>query len=261
VLPAPPPTETGPVPVETASVHLFGVTPPMTAFALAVAALAVGVLLLALGHLLPGLLVLAAALLLGVVFVATSVRRRPEGAAGRARDGARARMTSLAARASARRDVGRLLREREELRARRERLLRSLGQAVYEQDEEATQALRAELEGLDRAAVEKEADMQAVAQGARERIEQARLEVQPTEMVEIPEPPGPDVTPEPGPAIVPEPGPVPSPQPGPEPVPEPTPVPSPTPGPTPVPEPTPQPSPPAQPPRAGEAEAGETPRS
>jgi hypothetical protein len=261
------------VPIETANVHLFGVTPTMTAFALAVAALAVAVLLLVLGYLLAGLLVLAAAVLLALLFVAGTLRT-PGGTAGRARETARAGMESLVVRASARREHGRLLREREELRARREQLVRSLGDAVYRGDEEATQALRGELDELDRVAADKEAQMQAVAVQARERIDQARLEVQPTEMVEIPEP-GPDVVPEPGPAIVPEPAPspspdpaipepgptpvpeptpVPSPQPGPVPVPEPGPVPSPQPGPTPVPEPTPVPSPPAQ---APQSEAGE----
>jgi hypothetical protein len=107
--------------------------------------------------------------------------------------------------------------------------------------------VRAELEELDRAAADKEGQMQAVAERARERIEQARMEVQPTEMVEIPGDPGqqpPGTLPEPGP--MPEPGPLPSPQPGPVPMPEPTPVPSPPPGPVTVPEPTTVPSPPAE---------------
>jgi hypothetical protein len=240
VLPTPP-AETGPVPVETANVHLFGVTPTMTAFALAVAAVAVAVLLLVLGYLLAGLLVLAAAVLLALLFVAGTLRK-PGGTAGRARETARAGMTSLAVRTSARREHGRLLHEREELRRRRAGIVGSLGEAVYRGDEEATQALRAELDELDRVAADKEAHMQAVAVQARERIDQVRLEVQPTEMVEIPEP-GPDVVPEPGPAIVPEPTPVPSPQPEPTPSPEPGPTPVPEPGPTPVPEPTPVPSP------------------
>src|SRR5262245_39419974 len=129
VLPTPP-AETGPVPVDTANVHLFGVTPTMTAFALAVAAPAVSVLLLLLGYLLAGLLVLAAAVVLALLFVAGTLRR-PGGTAGRARETARAGMTSLAVRTSARREHGRLLREREELRTRRSRLVASLGDAVY----------------------------------------------------------------------------------------------------------------------------------
>jgi hypothetical protein len=159
----------------------------------------------------------------------------------------------LAERAAARHQVGRLLHEREHLGSRRKELLRTLGQAVYEHDEQGTQAVRAELEELDQAAADREAEMQAVAERARDRIERARLEVQPTRMVEIPGDPGlhPPVTiPEPGPIPIPEPGPVPSPQPGPIPIPEPTPVPSPQPGPIPIPEPTPVPSPPAQAPIA-----------
>jgi hypothetical protein len=97
--------------------------------------------------------------------------------------------------------------------------------------------VRAELEELDKAAADKEVEMQAAAERTRERLEQARLEVQPTEMVEIPGDPGQH------PPTIPEPTPVPSPVPGPVTVPEPTPVPSPEPGPVPVPEPGPIPSP------------------
>jgi hypothetical protein len=265
----PPPIETGPVPVETASVepHLFGVTPPMAVLALAVAALAAGAALAALSHYLVGAAVLAAALLLGLSFVATSARRRPGGASGRARARALAAATAVSERAAARRELGRLLREREQLRGTRAKLVLALGEAVYEQDEQATQSVRAELEELDMAAADKEAEMEAVAERARERLEQARLEVQPTEMVEIPGDPGtqpptipeptPVPSPQPGPVPVPEPTPVPSPQPGPMPVPEPTPAPSPEPGPLPVPEPGPVPSPQPGPPPELEQTASE----
>jgi hypothetical protein len=246
-----PPEETGPVPVATSAAEpqLYGVTPPMAVFALAVAAAAVAVVLLVLGELLAGLLTLAAALLLGVAFVALVARPLHGGAGGHARDRVRATATGISARAAARRELGGLLRDREQLRSRRAALLRALGEAVYDGDEDGTQALRAELDELDRAAADKEAQMQAVAERTRERVAQARLEAQPTEMVEIPEP-GPARAPEPGPTPVPEPGPVPSPQPGPMPVPEPGPVPSPVPGPVPVPEPTPVPSPPSEVPQA-----------
>jgi outer membrane biosynthesis protein TonB len=252
----PPPEETGPVPVHTTATEpqLYGVTPPMAVFALTLAAAAVAVVLLLLGELVAGLLALAAALLMGVAFVAIVARPLHGGAGGRARDRVRATATGISARAAARRDLGALLREREALRSRRSALLRSLGEAVYAGDEHGTQAVRAELEELDRAAADKEAEMQAVAERTRERVAQARLEAQPTEMVEIPEP---------SPAPVPEPGPVPSPQPGPIPVPEPVPAPSPAPGPVPVPEPTPVPSPPAESPRADaepEPEEPEEPR-
>ena len=244
-----PPTETGPVPVQPAfaDAHVFGVTPPMAVFALAVAALAVAVLLLVLGHLLAGLLALAGALLLGVAFAATAMRRSPDGATGRARNRVRATATGLTERAAAQRELRRLAREHEELRARRGALVRRLGESVYADDEQGTQALRAELEELDRATADKEAEMQAVAERARERIEQARLEAQPT-LVEVPGDPGTQ------PAPVPEPTPVPSPEPGPTPVPEPGPVPSPAPGPVTVPEPTPVPSPPAGVPEASAAD-------
>jgi hypothetical protein len=87
---------------------------------------------------------------------------------------------------------------------------------------------------LDELAAEREAEMEAVVAHAQERLRQRKVEVQPTEMVEIPEEPaapgeqdpvGPTVIPEPypppdegsppQPAIIPEPGPL-APEPGPE---------------------------------------------
>lgn len=87
---------------------------------------------------------------------------------------------------------------------------------------------------LDELAAEMEAEMEAVGAHAQERLRRRKLEVQPTEMVEIPEEPaapgeqdpvGPTVIPEPypppdegsppQPAIIPEPGPL-APEPGPE---------------------------------------------
>ena len=84
---------------------------------------------------------------------------------------------------------------------------------------------------VDEAISAKEGEMNLVAEKARERIDRAHLQVQPTEVVE-PRP---------------EPSPVPSEPPGPIHVPEPAPVPSEPPAPQPVPEPRPEPSPPAVP--------------
>jgi hypothetical protein len=105
--------------------------------------------------------------------------------------------------------------------------LRALGEAVYGNDRKGTKRLRDELAELDARIERKETEMATIAAEARERIESARLQVQPTEMVEIPEPPSPT----PGPDT-----PIPAPDPGP-----PTPVPVPEPSPTPVPEPYPPP--------------------
>jgi len=117
----------------------------------------------------------------------------------------------------------------------RGRLLFELGDAVYRDDGQATEAARQRLVALDEAWRQKEAEMQTVMALAQDRIHRRRLEVQPTEMVEIPEEPaapgeqdpvGPAVIPEPypppgegdppQPAIIPEPGPAVIPEPGPQ---------------------------------------------
>lgn len=222
----------GPSASAVAEPQLYGVTPPMTLLALALAVLAVGVLLLVRDRPVVGAALIGVALVLAVAF-AGAVRRRPAGgskrAAERLRERARLAQTSLSTRAAARRDVGRLVREREELGRARERLVQRLGQAAYAGDDETARSLRGELEELDTAAA-KEAEMQAVIEGAHDRLEQARLEVQPTEMVEVPEP-----VPEPSspaePATVPEPTPVPHEPPAPPTIPEPMPEPTPEPGP------------------------------
>jgi len=234
---------------------LFGVTPPMALFALAVAVGAVGVLLLVLERYVIGGILLGVAAVLTVMFLGVA-RRKPDGAvarssvraADRLRDRARFARTSLSARAAARRDVYRLLREREELARARDGLLRGLGGAVYAGDDAATESLRSELERLDAATAAKEEEMQAVSERAQEQVDEARLEVQPTEMVELPG----DPTPPQPPPTIPEPIPHPSPQPGPTPIPEPTPVPHEPVTPPAIPEPIPQPSPDPAPPNVPE---------
>jgi hypothetical protein len=139
---------------------------------------------------------------------------------------------SVTVQSAARMELFRLRRELAELLARRAECARALGEAVYAGDEEGTEAARAAMAELDRSISAKEDEMEETAAGAMERIHQAQLQVQPTQI----EPPAP----------VPEPFPEPSPPPQPVPVPEPTPEPSEPPGPARVPEPGPAPSPPPQ---------------
>jgi hypothetical protein len=224
------------VAVTTAEPRLFGVTPPSALFGLGGAGLVASAFLLVTARWLAGGLALAATVLLFAAFVEVA-RRKPDGAVARASVGAfgrvRARagytVDALAARSRARRDLMRLRRELLELDGDRERALRELGEAVYEGDRKGTKRLRAELAELDARSERKEAEMTTLAAETREQLERARLQVRPTEMVEIPEPPRP-----------PEPSPNPSPEPA-TPVPEPGPAPVPEPGPTPVPEPYPPP--------------------
>jgi type IV secretory pathway TrbD component len=294
-----PPSESGPVPVNvtTTEPRLFGVTPATAVLMLGLAALAAGAFLLATGRWLSGALALGAAVLLFAAF-AEVARRKPDGPLARASVGAlgsvRARagyaVDAFTTRSRAGREHVRIRRELLELGTERDRHLRELGEAVYGGDRKGTKRLRAELAELDARVEQKEAEMATIAADARERLQRARLQIQPTESheplsgsrrsraaaqtdaraeparpddgtasgaVEIPEPPSPTPTPGPGPeppTPVPEPGPTPVPEPYPTPIPEPYPTPVPEPYPTPVPEPYPPPDEvtPAQPARIPE---------
>ncbi|HEX9380363.1 MAG TPA: zinc-ribbon domain-containing protein [Gaiellaceae bacterium] len=238
-----PPDETGRVPVDytRAEARYYGITPTTLVLVLAAAALAVAVVLLATGHWPLGLIVLGVSVLLVVVFLEAG-RRKPQGTVARstaeALDSFRARAgvaaDSLATRGRAARRVIALRRELQRMSALRARLLFELGDAVYRGDDQATETARGQVEELDQLAAQREAEMEAVVAHAQERLRRRKLEVQATEMVEIPEEPaapgeqdplGPAVIPEPypppdegsppQPAIIPEPGPL-APEPGPE---------------------------------------------
>jgi hypothetical protein len=235
-----PPDETGRVPVNvtTATPRYFGVTPPMLVFALAVASLALAIAVFLLGHPIAGAVLVVAAVVFGVAFVAAA-RRSPETPvvrlSARALEEIRGRaglaVEAVSAQSSARLELFRLRRELAELVAERGDAARALGEAVYGGDDKAAANGRKRMGELDRALAEKEAEMTRVAVEANERIQRAQLQAQPTAVVEPPQ--------------VPEPAPVPSEPPQPVTVPEPSPVPSEPPVPAPSPEPMPEPSPPA----------------
>jgi zinc-ribbon domain len=235
-----PDNETGPVPVElaTAAPRFFGVTPPETVLALAVASLAVAIVLLAVGHPVVGGALLAVPVVLALLFVSLA-RRFPDTAAVRLASGAvkgvgargGAVVETLTVQSSARLELARLRRELSRLVAQRAEAARAFGEAVYAEDEGATESARRALAEVDGLISAKEGEMEQTAAGAMERIQRAQLQVQPT-LIETPEP-----VPEPYPPTEP---------PVPPPVPEPQPEPSEPPGPVPVPEPGPEPSPPPQ---------------
>lgn len=222
-----PPDETGPVPVEYARVEprYYGVTPTRLAAAVTLAAFAAAVVLLATGHWPVGLIVLGVAVLLALVSVETGSFRARAGVAA----------DSVATRGRAATRLVGVRRELKRMGALRARLLFELGNAVYLGDEQATETARARVVELDEVARQKEAEMEAVIAQAHDRLHRRRLEVQPTEMVELPEEPsapgeqdpsGPAVIPEPypppdegnppQPAIIPEPSPAVIPEPGPQ---------------------------------------------
>ncbi|MDX6399518.1 MAG: hypothetical protein QOF27_124, partial [Gaiellaceae bacterium] len=134
---------------------------------------------------------------------------------------------SFATRGRAARRVLALRRELQRMSVLRARLLVELGEAVYREDAPGTEKAREQVRELDELAAQREAEMQGTLIQAQERLQQRRLEVQPTEMVELPDQPaepgqgdpgGPAVIPEPypppdegnppEPAIIPEPGPL-----------------------------------------------------
>ena len=238
-----PPDETGRVPVHytRAEPRYYGITPTTLVLALAAAALTLAVVLFAIGHWPIGLIALGVSILLIVVFFETA-RRKPDGTVARStadaletfRSRAGVAAESLATRGRAARQVLALRRELQRMASVRTQLLFELGDAVYRDDEQATKTARGQLGELDELSARREAEMQAVVAGAQERLQQRRLEVQPTEMVELPDEPGtpgesdpggPVVIPEPypppdegnppAPAIIPEPSPAVLPEPGP----------------------------------------------
>jgi zinc-ribbon domain len=243
-----PTAETGSVPVNYARVEprYYGVTPATLVLVLAAAALAVAVYLLATGSWPVGLILLGVGLLLLVIFLEAARRSSGSGAAvarstGNALGGVRARAgvaaSSVATRGQATGRVIVLRREVQRLGVARRRLLLEFGEAVYGGDDRAAENAREQVKGLDELAAQREEEMRAVVADAQERIQQRRLEVRPTDMVEVPEipeqpSPGEPVTPEPAripepypppdegtppqPAIIPEPGPAVIPEPGPE---------------------------------------------
>jgi hypothetical protein len=214
-----PPEETGPVPVTVthAERRYYGVMPTALALGLAVGALAAAIVLFATGHWPVALVVLGVGVLLLLVSVETGVFRDRAGVAA----------DSFATRGRATTRLLALRRELRRLEVARGRLLYELGVAVYRDDEQATGVARERLAELDEAWRQREGEMQTVIAQAQDRIRRRRLEVQPTEMVELPDQPtapgeqdpvGPAVIPEPypppdegsppEPAVIPEPGPL-----------------------------------------------------
>jgi hypothetical protein len=205
--------EPGPVAVAEQP-HWFGITPSGTVLVLAV---------FALGWLL-------------IVYFVSLVRRRPDTpiaqASIRAAGGARARVgaavDAVGTVSAGRRALMQLRYEQEELRSRRERLLRSLGEAVYLADDQATDSARTELVQVDEALAAKEAEMTTIANQMHERLRATHDEVRETQLLE-PEPVVPEPAPPPDEGTPPQPAPIPEPYPPPDegtpPVPDPLPDP------------------------------------
>jgi uncharacterized membrane protein len=184
-----PPHETSasPVAVNVATPQYFGLTPATLLFGVATATLTVAIVLGVAGHWLVALILAAVALVEIVLFVGVA-RRKPDTAVARAsltavqrtRERARWLVESTSVRTEAGRTLKGLRLQLLELGERRERLLRDLGSAVYENDEESASRLRDELTALDVERREKEARARTVAESVEVRLKESRLRVQPT---------------------------------------------------------------------------------
>jgi hypothetical protein len=213
-----PENETGRVPVHYARAEprYYGITPSTLVLVLAAAALTLAVVLLATGRWPLGLVLLGVSVLLVLVFL-EAARRKPDGAVARstaeALEAFRARAGfaagAIATRGRATRRVLALRRELQKMAVLRAQLLFELGDAVYRGDEQATEKARGQVLELDELAAQREGEMQAVVARAHERIQRRKLEVQATEMVELPEEPAAPGEAEPVPARIPEPYPPP----------------------------------------------------
>ena len=232
-----PPTEPGPAPVEqhVSQRQLFGVAPSSVLLALAVVGVILAIVLLATGNWPWALIALGIGLFLFTGFRAQT--RRPDEAGGPARTSpgaltsvrtrAGAARETIAAHGSARIELSRLRRDVFALAKERGERVRTLGEAVYSENDGAAEDSKARIKEIDDEIASKEGQMAQVTMDAMDRIGRAKLQVQPTRVlpggVELPDQPDPAQPPEP--AEVPEPEPAQVPEPTPTPVPEPYPPP------------------------------------
>jgi hypothetical protein len=146
----------------------------------------------------------------------------------------------------ARRKIAALRSERERLLIERRSRLAALGEAVYGGDETATSTERAELERLDAAIAEREAEMERIVAQTQEHVARTRLASDPTRIVAVEEPmPPPGEADPPEPVRIPEPYPPPGEADPPEPVRVPEPYPDPGEADPPEPARIPEPGPPS----------------
>lgn len=181
-------SEAGPVSVQEAERRVFGVPPATALLVLGTLVVALAVFLLFTGRVAAGVV----ALLIGLLLLAgfPSVARRPDESAVarrtvRSYDGLRERadatIESLAARASARRNLARIDREIGELETSRANGLHELGAAAYARDEAEVERLRGEVATADAAVDAKREEQEQLRTDTEQRVEDARLRAQPTE--------------------------------------------------------------------------------
>ena len=168
-------------PLDEGAPRYHGVLAPGPAFALGCVLLAAAVLALIAGSLLGAIVFLAVAVG-AFVFFWDAARRHPDDrvARGVSTSGhhvlgwSRFALTSIGAWGHAGRDLFRLRRESRSLRREREPMLRSLGEAVYQEDESLAETLRQRIREIDgELAKREEARVEALA-AARHRVDEER---------------------------------------------------------------------------------------
>jgi hypothetical protein len=169
--------------------RLFGVVPPLATLGLGLAALAIGAVALATGHWVVGAVVTLAGVVLSSLFVEAARRFHSGDAALRAaasvRDWAGFAAGSAGAWSRAGRELIAARRELAALRAERQRAQLELGAAAFREDDVEVARLRARIHDLDERARERAGLTQEAVEEARRRVDDERLAIQPTEVVEI----------------------------------------------------------------------------
>ena len=179
---------------ETVNVHsdrsVFGVPPATGLLVLGGLLLGLAIVLIVTGHVIAGAVLLVAGLLFLSAF--PQIARRPGESpvarhAVRSYDGVRARagatIDSIAIRASARRRLGELDDDLDQLREARSRGIVELGEAAFREDESEVARLRGEIRTADTAIESKERERGKVEVETEEKIGVTRSAAAPTERV------------------------------------------------------------------------------
>jgi hypothetical protein len=182
------PGEPGAIAYSQPEPRLFGVLLPVPTFVLACIVLAGAIVSFISGSLILGVMLLAFAAALFLLFYGAA-ERNPESGVARGAVDAVERVTgwwrfsreSASAWSGAGRRVVQLRRELQPLRTERKEVQLALGQAAYEQDEARVASLRARIGELDDAIGERERESAEAVARARHRVEDERVAVQPTE--------------------------------------------------------------------------------
>jgi zinc ribbon protein len=196
------PSDPGSIAYSQPEPRLFGVLLPVPTFVLACVVLAGAIFSFIAGSVVLGVMLLAFAAALFLLFYGAAERNPESGIARAAVDGVervtgwwRFSRQSASAWGGAGRRVVQLKQELRPLRAERKEALFALGVATHERDEERVASLQARLGELDESIAERERESAEAVARARHRVDDERVAVQPTEQIppEQPEPDGPTV--------------------------------------------------------------------